>query len=182
MIRFRRGVRAKDPGDDGRHEDKAVRQYRFLLRTAPTDALEAAHAEALPRLSALERADLLRTVQETLMAGQRLTSDDHAALGHLMTLGERRTPGVLLSAYPAAALQCLAEELLTTDAVFGLLAGYAEWDGVDPEPKDHSGSADAGFNPDSGRWNLSRKAARSLEEGSPTIPGQGGWIPPPGGG
>lgn len=180
MVRFRRGVRAKDPGDGGRHEDQAVRQYRFLLRTAPTDALEAAHAEALPRLSAQERADLLGTVQETLMAGQRLTSDDHAALGHLMTLGERRTPGVLLSAYPAAALQCLAEELLTTDAVFGLLAGYAEWDGVDPEPEDHSRWADAGFNPDSGRWNLGRKAP-SLDEGSPIVPGQGGWMSgPPG--
>jgi hypothetical protein len=39
-----------DVGDEGA-EDQAVRQYRYLLRSAPSDALEAAHAQALSRLS-----------------------------------------------------------------------------------------------------------------------------------
>ena len=172
MSRFRRGSRADhDPGGSGRNEDQAVRQYRFLLRTAPVDALEAAHAEALPRVSAAARVDLLRTLQETLVAGMRLSPEDHPAVGHLMTLGERRAPGVLLSAYPAASLQSLATELITTEAVFGLFAGYAAWDGQDPEPEDDSAWGDAGFNPDSGRWSVNRRAPRDY--GSPSAGGGG---------
>ena len=45
-------------------EDPVVRQYRFLLRTAPSDALEAAHAEALPTLEPHTRAAVLAAVQE----------------------------------------------------------------------------------------------------------------------
>jgi hypothetical protein len=101
------------------------------------------------------------------MAGQRLAPDDHAAIAHLMTLGERRTPGLLLSAYPAEALRSLANELIATDAVFGLFGGYAEWDGADPEPEDDSAWADAGFNPDSGRWNVNRSVPGALADPSP---------------
>jgi hypothetical protein len=150
----------------------------FLLRTAPADALDAAHAEALPRLSAEARADLLRSVQETLMAGHRLTPDDHAAVGHLMTLGERRTPGTLLSAYPADTLQLLAKQLVATDAVFGLFTGYAEWDGADPEPEDDSAWAEAGFSPD-GRWT---ERSGSGQGGSPKNPGVGDSVATSGGG
>jgi hypothetical protein len=122
-----------DVGAEGA-EDQAVRQYRYLLRSAPSDALEAAHIQALSRLSEQARAGLLRTVQDVLVTGTRLTLADHQAIGHLMTLGELRSPGVLLAAYPPDALHALAIEVIGAEAVFGLFGGYAAWDGRDPEP------------------------------------------------
>lgn len=74
-------------------EDPVVRQYRFLLRTAPAAALEAAHGEALPQMSEVHRELLLRTVRTSLLVGDHVTTGDHLKIAHLVTLGERRTPG-----------------------------------------------------------------------------------------
>ena len=55
-----------------------MRQYRFLLRTAPLDALEEAHVEVLAPMARSRRAMVLRAVQDGLVAGLRLhptTSD-----------------------------------------------------------------------------------------------------------
>ena len=83
-------------------EDPVVRQYRFLLRTAPSDALEAAHAEALPTLEPHTRAAVLAAVQERLVAGLRLGPDDITRLAHLVTLGERRAPGYVVGGLDSA--------------------------------------------------------------------------------
>lgn len=125
-------------------EDPVVRQYRFLLRTAPQDALEAAHAEALPQLSPPLRTAILHTTQEHLLAGLRLGLDDTDQLAHLLTLGERRVPGVVLAGYDAAVLRRLAQAVIDTEAVFGLFGGYAVWDGAEPEQPEVEGDM-AGF-------------------------------------
>ena len=111
-----------------------VRQYRFLLRTAPLDALEAAHAEALPVLDEQVRALVLIAAQDHLVAGLRLGPGDTARLAHLVALGERRSPGAFIGACDADALQELAQSVIDTEAVFGLFGGYAVWDGAEPEP------------------------------------------------
>lgn len=117
-------------------EDQTVRQYRFLLRTAPMDALQAAHHEALDRLPADDRASLLRAVQDGLVAGQRLGPGDTAAMARLVSIGERRTPRGFLDACEPTPLHSLAERVIQSEAVFGLFSGYAAWDGVDPAPAD----------------------------------------------
>lgn len=111
-----------------------VRQYRFLLRTAPVDALEAAHVEALGALQTSDRLVVLGTVQTVLVAGLRLGVDDVHALAHLVTSGERRVPGSLLTNCPARVLQRLAAKVIYSEAAFGLFGGYAGWDGAEPEP------------------------------------------------
>ena len=121
-----------------------MRQYRFLLRTAPLDALEAAHAEALPTLDRHQRAVLLHTAQDELVAGWRLDPDESARLAHLLTLGERRVPGAVLRACDPAVLQALAQAVIETEAVFGLFGGYAAWDGSEPLPPTAQGHM-AGF-------------------------------------
>ena len=134
----RRGKQAQ-PSD--RPEDQAVRQYRFLLRTAPQDALEAAHVDALSAIGPQHRETVLRTVQAQLVAGAHLHADDVKPLAHLMTLGERRSPGVLTSSIPDPALSELARALIDSEPAFGLFGGYAEWDGVDPTaPEEHDDS------------------------------------------
>jgi hypothetical protein len=124
-------------------EAQTVRQYRYLLRTAPTEALEAVHEEALAQLSDADREAVLRGVQEGLVAGARLAPSDIAKIGHLLTLGERRTPGAFLRACHPSALVALAEVATGAEAAAGLLDGYDTWDGVDPESagvgEDHGG-------------------------------------------
>ena len=115
-------------------EDPVVRQYRYLLRTAPGDALEHAHLEALEVLSPQERAVGRRTGPDQRGAGLRREPDDVPALARRVVLGERRSPGALLRHCPPAVLRRLADAALVSEAAFGLLSGYAAWDGLDPEP------------------------------------------------
>jgi hypothetical protein len=125
-------------------EDPVVRQYRFLLRTAPPDALEAAHVEALPVLDPDTRAAVLAAVQERLVAGLRLGPDDITRLAHLVTLGERRAPGYVVGGLDSAALLRLSEAVIASEASFGLFTGYAAWDGTEPEVREPRGDM-AGF-------------------------------------
>ncbi len=122
------------PGD--RVEDPVVRQYRFLLRTAPLDALEAAHVEALTPMAPEVRAAVLTGVQEGFVAGGRLGPDDVRAVSRLLARGERRTPGGFLRAVDSATLDTLAAAVVASEAVFGLFGGYAAWDGAEPQPAD----------------------------------------------
>ena len=77
---------------------------------------------------------MLRTVQEHLVAGLRLDPDDVPGLSRLVVLGERRAPGALLRHCEPSTLGRLAAAALASEAAFGLLTGYAGWDGLDPEP------------------------------------------------
>ena len=117
-------------------EDQTLRQYRFLLRTAPLDALQAAHHEALDRLTDGERVRILTAVQDGLVAGQRLGPGDTAAMARLVSIGERRNPRGFLDACDPTALGLLAQAVNQAEAVFGLFSGYAGWDGAEPEPTD----------------------------------------------
>ncbi len=134
-----------DPADAT--EDPLVRQYRFLLRTAPVDALESAHTEAISLLSQSHQESLLETVRSSLLVGDHLTTSAHAKIAHLVTDGERRAPGQLLTALPREVLQDLAARVLESESSFGLLGGYAGWDGAEPPPADDSEWADGGFDP-----------------------------------
>ena len=156
-----------------------VRQYRFLLRQASPDAVEAAHADALSRLTQEERRAVLTAVQLGLVAGQRLGPDDTAHLAHLVVAGERRSPNAFLTACDPASLVALARAVTRSEACFGLFGRYGQWDGADPEPADESLWADGGFNPDSGRWNPARTQSRNWENGPG---GYGGGVPDSGGG
>jgi hypothetical protein len=113
-------------------EDVVVRQYRFLLRTAPVDALEAAHVEALDEMGEDGRAAVLRGIQTGLVAGLRLTPDRVRPLAHLITLGERRAPGAFIGACEPHTLRELADRVVVAEASFALFSGYAGWDGTEP--------------------------------------------------
>jgi hypothetical protein len=125
-------------------EDVVVRQYRYLLRTAPGDAMEHAHVEALEALDENFRAAVLRAVQSGLVAGMRLTPEHVHPLAHLIALGERRRPGAFLAACDERALRALAELAVVAEASFGLFGGYAAWDGAEPVT-DEDRWVDGGF-------------------------------------
>ena len=176
MVSFGRRHGNQDPRSAD--EDPVVRQYRFLLREASPDAVEAAHAEALPGLGREERRAVLSAVQEGLVAGQRLHTDDTLQIAHLIVLGERRAPNAFLSACEPATLLSLSQAVIDSDACFGLFGQYASWDGADPDPVEEP---DGGYDPHRGRWN---SAGSPSKDGAGGFPGgfPGGALPDSSGG
>jgi len=150
------GKQAHDP------EDQTVRQYRFLLRTAPLDALQAAHHEALDHLDDSQCALVLAAVRDGLVAGQRLAPGDTGAIARLVSIGERRDPRAFLDACDPTVLHALADAVNQAEAAFGLFSGYAAWDGSDPGPResgvDHGG--DGAHEANGVQVNTARELAR----------------------
>ena len=76
-------------------EDQAVARYRYLLRTASPDQLEAVHAEAFARLTPEQRQQLLQELGSSLPPGERVTSDSPQDLARAATRAEARQPGFM---------------------------------------------------------------------------------------
>jgi hypothetical protein len=79
------------PGSD----EAAIERYRYLLRTAPPDALEQAHAEAFAQLTPEQRRQVLAEVSAQVPEAERATSDDPRSLARMATRAELRQPGTL---------------------------------------------------------------------------------------
>jgi hypothetical protein len=80
----------------GRSEDEvAIERYRYLLRTAPPDRVEEAHAEAFAQLTPEQRNQVLAQLSETVPPNERATSDDPRDLARMATRAEMRNPGTL---------------------------------------------------------------------------------------
>ena len=113
-------------------EPAHLRAYRYLLRTAPPERLHKLHRDALRGLDPAVRGIILRTVQERLLSGRDVTVDDVRQLARLVTAGEVRTPGILLSAFGDVAHERLARAVLRHAEETDLLDGYDAWDGSEP--------------------------------------------------
>ena len=124
--------RAKEPPPPT--ERVEVRKYRYLLRTSPPARLEAMHRHALEALDPGVRANILRTAQERLRSGRDLSLDDTAELAELLTQGELRTPGILVTALSDPALHRLAHLVVAAPEATDAWEAYSTWDGLDPEP------------------------------------------------
>jgi hypothetical protein len=73
----------------------AIERYRYLLRTAPPDAIEQAHREAFSQLTPDQRRQVLTQLGSQLPASERATSDDPGSLARMATRAEMRRPGTL---------------------------------------------------------------------------------------
>lgn len=81
-------------------EQQAVERYRYMLRTAPPETLEQAHAEAFAKLTSDQRRRLLSELAESAPAAERAaitatSADDPQALARVATRAEVRQPGIL---------------------------------------------------------------------------------------
>ena len=83
------GRQSKDP------DEAAVERYRYMLRTAPPETIEQAHAEAFAKLTPEQRRKVLADVSAELPPGERATSDDPRSLARMATRAEMRNPGTL---------------------------------------------------------------------------------------
>jgi len=112
--RFREGVGVQRPiSPAASDDDQAIARYRYMLRTAPPETIEQAHAEAFAKLTPEQRRRVLQELSSELPEGERAAAarvgDDPQQLAQLATRAEIRQPGVMervfggAGAAPAAA-------------------------------------------------------------------------------
>ncbi|MET1154968.1 hypothetical protein [Arthrobacter sp.] len=80
----------------GRDADQAaIAKYKYMLRTAPPEDMERAHAEAFARLTPQQRAMLRDDLNSQLPASERTTSDQPEILARTATRAEVARPGFM---------------------------------------------------------------------------------------
>ncbi|MFO1302805.1 MAG: hypothetical protein U1F54_03685 [Burkholderiales bacterium] len=84
-------------------DDQAIARYRYLVRTAPPEAIEQAHAEAFAQLTPSQRQRLLQELAAGLPDAERSAAwragDAPGALARSATRAELREPGTLERAW-----------------------------------------------------------------------------------
>jgi hypothetical protein len=83
------------PGQQQMTDQQAVERYRYLLRTAPPEAIEEAHAEAFSRLTPDQRRMVLEQLSAQVPPTERTDSEDPRSLARMATRAEMRQPGTL---------------------------------------------------------------------------------------
>jgi hypothetical protein len=80
-------------------DEQAVDRYRYLLRTAPPETIEEAHAEAFSKLTPEQRRMVLQELDTTLTPAERAAGvsydEEPRSLARLATRAEMRQPGTL---------------------------------------------------------------------------------------
>ncbi|MFZ4895971.1 hypothetical protein ACL9RL_16125 [Plantibacter sp. Mn2098] len=76
-------------------DEIAVERYRYLLRTAPPEAIEQVHAEAFAKLTPEQRTLVFQELSQNAPAGDAPLNDSPAALATAATRSELRQPGTL---------------------------------------------------------------------------------------
>ncbi|SEL22931.1 hypothetical protein SAMN04515665_11011 [Blastococcus sp. DSM 46786] len=76
-------------------DEQAIERYRYLLRTAPPDQVEQAHAEAFAQLTPEQRREVLEQLSAAVPAGERPAGDDPRTLARTATRAELRQPGFM---------------------------------------------------------------------------------------
>ncbi|MEV1295320.1 hypothetical protein [Pseudonocardia sp. NPDC049635] len=80
---------AQDP------DQAAIERYRYMLRTAPPETVEQAHAEAFAKLTPEQRQKVLAEVSASVPEAERTTSTDPQAMARMATRAEMRQPGTM---------------------------------------------------------------------------------------
>jgi hypothetical protein len=84
-------------------DEQAIARYRYLLRTAPPEAIEQAHAEAFAQLTPEQRQRLLHELSADMPDAERnavyRTGEAPGALARVATRAELREPGAMERAW-----------------------------------------------------------------------------------
>jgi hypothetical protein len=76
-------------------DELAIERYRYMLRTAPPELVEQAHAEAFAKLTPEQRRQVLADLSEAVPAAERAQDDDPRSLARMATRAEMRQPGTM---------------------------------------------------------------------------------------
>jgi hypothetical protein len=83
---------ARPPQDP---DEAAIERYRYMLRTAPPETVEQAHAEAFAKLTPEQRQKVLADLSSEVPESERATSTDPQAMARMATRAEMRQPGTM---------------------------------------------------------------------------------------
>jgi hypothetical protein len=84
-------------------DEQALERYRYLVRTAPPDAIEQAHEEAFARLTPEQRRLALRDLSAAVPEHERTGGDDPRSLARMATRAETNRPGTVERAFGGGA-------------------------------------------------------------------------------
>ena len=80
-------------------DEQAIERYRYMLKTAPPETIEQAHAEAFAQLTPEQRRIVLQKMAESLPASERALAEQSGAqpqaLARTATRAEIRQPGAM---------------------------------------------------------------------------------------
>jgi hypothetical protein len=97
--RFGRGTDAQSSAAQPLSDEQAIARYRYLLRTAPPEAIEQAHADAFAALTPEQRRKILEELKHEIhdveQGAAARAGDSPEALARLATRAEIRQPGTL---------------------------------------------------------------------------------------
>jgi hypothetical protein len=104
------------------NDAQAIERYRYMLRTAPPDALEQAHAEAFSKLSIEQRRYVLTQLTAETPTAERASTaatpvEDPQALARVATRAEMRAPGTMERTLGAGGALGLGASLLSSFAM-----------------------------------------------------------------
>jgi hypothetical protein len=98
--RPRQGASASAPAAPGELTDEqALERYRYLVRTAPPEAIEQAHEEAFAKLTPEQRRVALRDLSAAVPEHERTGGDDPRSLARMATRAETNRPGTVERAF-----------------------------------------------------------------------------------
>lgn len=122
---YRRTTAQVRQASAARSEDAiAVERYRYLLRTAPPEAIEQVHEEAFAKLTPEQRKMLFAQLSAEAPAGEAPVSDDPRALAVSATRSELRQPGTMERALGQAGNNGPGFGSIFTSSLLGSVAGY----------------------------------------------------------
>lgn len=101
-----RGMPGQGPSAPGQgvgapsSDAQAIERYRYMLKTAPPETVEQAHAEAFAKLTPEQRRTVLAQLTDAAPAAERASvaatsPDDPQALARVATRAEVRQPGLM---------------------------------------------------------------------------------------
>jgi hypothetical protein len=80
-------------------DEQAISRYRYMLKTAPPETIEHAHAEAFAQLTPEQRRLVLQKIAESVPASERALAEQSGAnpqaLARMATRAEIRQPGAM---------------------------------------------------------------------------------------
>jgi len=141
-------------------DQQAIERYRYMLRTAPPDDVERAHAEAFERLTLEQRRMVLAELSQRVPSSE-VGSDDPKSLARMATRAETREPGTMERTFGSVGGPGLGGMFLSTLA--GAFVGTAIADSF--FSNDASSEGDAGADADAGGGDVAGDAGADFGGG-----------------
>jgi len=152
------------------NDEIAVERYRYLLRTAPPEAIEQVHAEAFAKLTEEQRTLIYTELSQNAPAGEAPRGTDAKSLAQAATRSELRQPGTLERSFQGPSFGSMVGSTL-----LGTVAGYVIGSAIVSSfmPNDFGGDQAGDSGSDSGSGDASADA--SADAGSDFGGGDSGF-------